>query len=795
MLHTPSKNNMSNLRALLTPHNKLPPDLRHALSLLNLTSLPDLEDRLLSLPAFLTPFSVFRDSILLLAPECMPTPTLIKGAGSGTSRLDLLWFYTQFDEGSLRYDRRADRYSAEYTSDTSAYGVIDKANWRVDEYEKHLFAWLLQELKVGKAYSPWRFEYFELKNICTAWEDVLVPIVNAVRASYDVRGRRYYGRLALFVEERCPSRLAFPEGNVGVPEGGLVSPTPFRVVSAPRRVSAGITRKEDALGENGNGNGVLSRRHYDETEKELRDVYPQYGGLVERPKFKHKMDEWLAEQRARANRRKEHERKDGEVLSAKPHVVYRNRSRNPSKQLPATPRVSSRQKRDGSSSPIKHVTDSIKRSFSLTMASMKAKEEAQKSPMHGVTRQLQFAEPRTSQFDFDDSARSSMVITPLPRPSPYTKKSEASVYTSIRNSNPFSEELPDDLKARGRSNTADSVNVAKEQQARRSNADTTTSLFSPMGPPSAIPHPLNNTSIHDYGTNATDHPAMRTKASYRDARAPSYEGTAYKDEISLTDLHNQRMQATRSPMATRLPAPIVAVPYCGPRVASADKEGDGVAKPSVLVSPSKQAASRVTPDEAPVKRNTSPAKHGVSLPKAIASTAISSKQPPTVYKPTSPPRQHSSPPSQTAWPGFTSDSDSDTSLPPLPPKSPERQQTTRVPGHLHNPRMRTTDISRIVSKENIRAALGGLTPKSSAESLATPKPPVRMMSPGGVMKLQTFNANLFPRKEEERGAPVGGRSKKDNDETAKEKEGDGNEGRYEPGGAFELEVLGVKKKG
>lgn len=214
---SPSKNNMAKLQQIFDRDTKVPPDLRHALAQLKLDGYENLEERFLSTPAFLKPWSAFRDSILLLAPGVMPKPSLIKGAGEdGISRIDLLWFYTQFDEGALRYDPRADVLSEDYTPDTSIYGTIDKSNWRVDEYEKHLYAWMLQEFKVGKSYNPLRFKYFELKNICTAWEDVMVPIVNVVRASYDRRGRRYYGRLARFVEERCPSRLAFPEGIVSV---------------------------------------------------------------------------------------------------------------------------------------------------------------------------------------------------------------------------------------------------------------------------------------------------------------------------------------------------------------------------------------------------------------------------------------------------------------------------------------------------------------------------------------------------------------------------------------------------
>jgi hypothetical protein len=149
------------------PKETVPPDLKHALSLLRLESLSDLEERFLSVNAFLKPWSVFRDSVFLRFPDAMPRATTVatiqnvEDPGSGVSRLDLLWFYTQFDDGGLRYDPRADQWTTDYNPDISTYGVIEKSEWRVGDYEKHLYAWLLQEFKVGKGYSPWRFEYLE----------------------------------------------------------------------------------------------------------------------------------------------------------------------------------------------------------------------------------------------------------------------------------------------------------------------------------------------------------------------------------------------------------------------------------------------------------------------------------------------------------------------------------------------------------------------------------------------------------------------------------------------------------
>jgi hypothetical protein len=195
---------------------------------------------------------------------------------------------------------------------------------------------------VGKAYNPFGFQYFELRNICAAWEEVFVPIIKAVRASYSVKGRRHYGRLALFIEEKCPSRLAFPEGNVAMPDGVVRSPTPFRMVSRPSHVR-GASRV------------VLTKKNYDEAERELRSVYPQYGGLVERPRFRQRMEEWLEVQRVRAAHRK---------TVVKPETVQCVSSHRPQVvQCPGSPDKDNR-----SRSPIKRYSDTIRRSLSMNVS-------------------------------------------------------------------------------------------------------------------------------------------------------------------------------------------------------------------------------------------------------------------------------------------------------------------------------------------------------------------------------------------------------------------------------------------
>ena len=343
---------IANLRDIFSRPEKdrIPNELKQALSLLNITSLRELEERFLATTAFLLPWAVFRDSCLLVSNSRTTEPTII-------SRLDILWFYTQFDESQRRHDPRIEKPGTHFE--------IDKTEWSHAEHEKHLYAWLLQTFCVGKAYSPFRFQYFELRDVCTAWVEVFVPLVNAVRASYSTKGRRHYGRLALFIEDRCPSRLAFPEGNVSMPIGVINSPTPFRVVSKPTHLR-------------GASQAVLSRKNYDEAEKELREVYPQYGGLVERPKFKHKMDEWLAVQRERAAHRKAIVRPEvvQYVPKYQPEIVQGSQKVSAG----SSPKKSSL-KQKGSTSPIKQYVDGIRRSFSMKTGSNRMGKTEPHSPL------------------------------------------------------------------------------------------------------------------------------------------------------------------------------------------------------------------------------------------------------------------------------------------------------------------------------------------------------------------------------------------------------------------------------
>jgi hypothetical protein len=64
-------------------------------------------------------------------------------------------------------------------------------------------------------------------------------------------------------------------------------------------------------------------------------------------------------------------------------------------------------------------------------------------------------------------------------------------------------------------------------------------------------------------------------------------------------------------------------------------------------------------------------------------------------------------------------------------------------------------VMRIVSKENIRAALGNTSPDASTEDLnagTVPPVPLRTKSPP---VLQAYNTHMFPRKDQSHGMPRG----------------------------------------
>lgn len=320
------------------------PQLRQALNKLRLADLKDLEISVLRTDAFLRPWTSFRDNFLLLQTKGMPLSAL---PGQVTRR-DILYYYTFFYEGELRYDPQTDEDSKFYNADPRVHSVVDKRTWGVAEYERILYVSLLQAFKVGKKNNPYGFEYFECRNVCTAWEDVFVPIVETVRNDYNSKGRYHYGRLANAIEHASPSRVAFPEPRrsaeeVVKPKSKLWTPPVIIQLETAQEedwvlhpTTGWLCRAQDVWVETEhelNNNypqyvELMERRAKDaqaDSEKEMRKKYPeyeelvknqtgdekglknlrsQYGAIVERPKLKMSFSNWFEEQRAIINHKR-----------------------------------------------------------------------------------------------------------------------------------------------------------------------------------------------------------------------------------------------------------------------------------------------------------------------------------------------------------------------------------------------------------------------------------------------------------------------------------------------------------
>lgn len=212
-------------------------------------------------------------------------------------------------------------------------------------------------------------------------------------------------------------------------------------------------------------------------------------------------------------------------------------------------------------------------------------------------------------------------------------------------------------------------------------------------------------------------PLLKPNKSLSEPRQLSYEGNGYHDEISLTNLHFRNFSAgsdvntndLKMPKPrSRLPAPIKLPPPYATQVRIAS--------------------------------------HGTNHEK-IASQPVNIKHPGEPSKPV-------------AWQSF--DESLECTLPPhvasglappIPPKSPERRLSMHGPRSERLPHrlpLREDEVShemlRIVSKENIRAALSNLTPESSTENLKTQdarKAPMQAVDP---LRLEPYNTHMFPRK-------------------------------------------------
>ena len=222
-----------------------------------------------------------------------------------------------------------------------------------------------------------------------------------------------------------------------------------------------------------------------------------------------------------------------------------------------------------------------------------------------------------------------------------------------------------------------------------------------MGAPSAIPRPLEPSL--DKSSSPNPYVLLQTQHSSSDIRRPSYEGSGYHSEIRLADLHTRNISGG-----------------------------------------SQSTSSEKTPQK-PRSRLPAP----IKVPPPYVSHTYPTDDVPKPNEPSQP----------IAWSGVEDASHVFSGLaPPIPAKSPKRWQTSRQqPLRQHTPSQQlvraqrlqeepeSREILRIVSKENIRAALSNLTPESSIENLRAAREKEVATRGKRPQRLETYNTHMFPR--------------------------------------------------
>ncbi|KAF2795051.1 hypothetical protein K505DRAFT_336395 [Melanomma pulvis-pyrius CBS 109.77] len=863
---------------LLSPfQEKMSFELKQALDLLNLRSLDALEDAFLRNDAFLKPWVNFRDSFLLLQTAGAQRATL-PGQIEGPA---VLYYYTLFDHGRMRHDPLVDEESSVYTTDRGKYSQIDKSTWSVLEYEKFLFAWLLQAWKVGKSQNPGQFKYFNQKNQITAWREVFIPIINAVRDSYHVKGRRHYGRLAKFVEEAAPSRLAFPENNVGVGVSpGQAGPsTPFRLVSVPKQRVA----EPDPF-----TSTVMNRTHYDETERELRDVYPQYGQLVERPKKMNIFGEFLQQQRAKKEREKARRALEG---GSPVRFVPHSRTFSTASDF----------MRRASSTRIKaHLSRAISEPRTPTRGQARViRGPPKKEPRNPIGYHIDPLKLDRSLY----SATSSDTVPPTPTksgPTSYGLNDPDGLYSAIRQSNPFTDKSRKVSIASGSTTNYPLTSIPRPSAS----SSATDNLYK---------HPLASLPPAPFNDDKTEEKKKKKKKSKpskaRETHIPS-PTEAHGDKRKVKSKNTRPEQSTRAPKAsvnrvpnsltalleqddsspkkttrarraldTRIPtlqelsddeldpalrasiragkAPAKPIrdaeeseDEMDPALRASIRAGKAPAKPirdaeesddelnAALRESIRAGKARATRIPSPVTADSERPHASLKVPSYFGQAlnalnhmpgaiTYNTQQYPEREEPTTPTRPQVTriPTMLNAYLGWEDSTPTkpfrldpapktrqqasknepahteyvlpDETAPPIPEKNPMRSTSVRdrLPPASHSAQHHMESQSshnlgvRIVSKENIRAALGSLSSSSSEEDLQnTDKgrhqgpnrqgPPARLGVPSSSLPLRAYNTHMFPRNPS-LGSTQGG----------EQGSNAGRNPRYEAGGAYEMAVL------
>ncbi|KAF2197688.1 hypothetical protein GQ43DRAFT_194880 [Delitschia confertaspora ATCC 74209] len=327
--------------------NPQAPEFWIAMKKLEFSTIDDLEQHFFTRQEFLIPWSDFRDHFLLLQPQGMPRVSL----PGQVTRERILWWYTQYDEGGYRFDPldmslleddNDDQFEYDdiaYAADDAKYGrdttpltpgessnhgavlknkksvpelsdlrIVDKSTWGVTSHEKHLYVHMLQLFRVGRtrnSQKPPAFKYFLTRNICTAYEKIFQPIIHELVHQYDIRGRQYYGRLAMFVEKIAPSRLAFPESNVVLRSQSVN-------IDVRDKSTLGALREKTLQRQETRRQSRLSvNKAMIEEEKAIRRGFEKWNPRTEKPDFD--IRGWIDEQRVLAHRNQARMRLEGDL--------------------------------------------------------------------------------------------------------------------------------------------------------------------------------------------------------------------------------------------------------------------------------------------------------------------------------------------------------------------------------------------------------------------------------------------------------------------------------------------------
>lgn len=464
----------------------------------------------------------------------------------------------------------------------------------------------------------------------------------------------------------------------------------------------------------------VTRKERLKLEKELCSIEPKYGQVVEKPKWR--PQEFFATQRARLKQ------KNQELQDATKDTLFkRSRSGRESPmfgckgvddptmfdplydQNRRSGSVGNRSSLESPPSPgsiTKRGTNKSKAVVPIGMFGFTPAKE--KNPLNGVTRPFDLSdgepegEPQAmishlAETAIDAQDKDAPVASPEPafsRPETERKVSDG-VYSSIRNSNPFMEDL---------------LAIQATPQPR-----IPSKVVSPMnGPPSAIPKPLFNTTM-------------------RQAHRPHYDDLSSIDNTSIASFLGPDPKLARKPS------------YKG--------TGYGRSPESSFVS-SRDSSFMLSEIPEIHTPQTYEYEDGVPTPVPWPGFTPALSPNPTVWPMQSP---SIASPTSADWPipSSSEPKQDDQDKPPIPTRNPARATSIRssassltLPAPPSLPRLLGP---RIVSKENIRGHLSNISRDISEDSLEVVK-----KSDTSTTRLTPYNKNLFPRHDERKGTPMTG---------------------------------------